>query len=140
MPGFPSYCAGSLSMITSSITCCRCSCIGHHVFLHTRPDNRPNQVRLRYVPSTSYRFLQTPPLAGDALTSRILFPMNRVRSLTSSDGVCQLRWANKNAAGQKLPRRLQSQSLPKLFETVLLRYRVDQADDGPGLHQCCSET
>jgi hypothetical protein len=24
MPGFPSYCAGSLLMITSSITCCRC--------------------------------------------------------------------------------------------------------------------
>ena len=101
MPGFPSYCAGSLSMITSSITCCRCTCIGHHVFLHTRPDNRPNQVRLRYVSPTSYRFLQTPPLAGDALTSRILFPMYRVRSLTSSDGVCQLRWANKKALPER---------------------------------------
>ena len=95
MPGFPSYCAVSLLMITSSITCCRCSCIGHRDFSHTRPDNRPNQVRLRYVPSTSYRFLQTPPLAGDALASRIQFPMNRAWSLTSSDGVCQLRWANK---------------------------------------------
>ena len=70
MPGFPSYCAGSLSMITSSITCCRCSYTGHHVFLHTRPDSRPKQVRLRYVPSTSYRFLQTPPLASDALAGR----------------------------------------------------------------------
>ena len=60
MPGFPSYCAGSLLMITSSITCCRCPRIGHHVFLHARPDNRPNQVRFRYGPSTSYRFLQTP--------------------------------------------------------------------------------
>ena len=56
------------------------------------------RVRLRYVPSTSYRFLQTSPLAGDALANRILFPMNRARSLTSSDGVCQLRWANKKPA------------------------------------------
>ena len=95
IPGFPSYCADSLSMITSSVTCCRCPCIGHHVFLHTRPNNRPNQVRLRYVPSTSYRFLQTPPLAGDALASRILFPMDGVRPLASSGWVCQLRWANK---------------------------------------------
>ena len=99
MPGFPSYCAGSLLMITSSTTCCRCPCIGHHVFLHTRPGNRPNQVRFRYVPSTSYRFLQTPPLASDALASRIQFPMNRAWSLTSSDWVCQLRWANENANG-----------------------------------------
>ena len=97
MAGFPSYCADSLLMITSSSTGCRCSCIGHYVFLHTRPDNRPNQVRLRYVPSTSYRFLQTPPLASDALASRIQFPMNRAWSLTSSDWVCQLRWANKKA-------------------------------------------
>ena len=97
MPGFPSYCTGSLLMITSSNTCCRCSCIGHHVFLHTRPDNRPNQVHLRYVPSTSYRFLQTPPLAGDALASRIQFPMNRAWSLSSSDWVCQLRWAKQTS-------------------------------------------
>lgn len=95
MPGFPSYCAGSPSMITSSITCCHCSYTGHHVFLHTRPDSRPNQVRLRYVPSTYYRFLQTPPLASDAFASRILFPINRVGSLTSSDWVFHLRWENK---------------------------------------------
>jgi len=106
MPGFPSYCAGSLLMITSSITFCRCSCIGHHVILHTRPDSRPNQVHLRYVPSTSYRFLQTPSLADDALASRILFPMNRVRPPAIADGwVCQLRWANKMAAGAELLRR-----------------------------------
>ena len=91
IPGFPSYCAGSLLMITFSTICCRCSWTGHHVFLRTRSDKRPNQVRLRYIPSTSYRFLQTPPLAGDALASQILFPMNRVRSLASSDWVCQLR-------------------------------------------------
>lgn len=99
MPGFPSYCADSLLMITSSITCCRCSCIGHHVFLHTRPNSRPNQVHLRYVPSTSYRFLQTPSLVDDALANRILFPMNRVRPLAiASGGVCQLRWANKKSS------------------------------------------
>jgi hypothetical protein len=46
-------------------------------FLQARPGNRPNQVCLRYVPSTSYRFLQTPALAADALASRIQFPMNR---------------------------------------------------------------
>ncbi len=102
MSGFPSYCTGSLLMITSSITCCRCSCTGHHVFLHTRPDNRPNQVYIRYVPSTSYRFLQTSPLASDALASRIQFPMNRAWSLTGSDGVCQLRWANKKGPTQRL--------------------------------------
>ena len=98
--GFPSYCADSLLMITSSTTCCRCPCIGHHVFLHTRPNSRPNQVRLRYVPLTSYRFLQTPPLAGDALANRILFPMDGARPLTSSGWVCQLRWANKKRAAE----------------------------------------
>ncbi len=81
MPGFPSYCAGSQLMITSSITCCRCSCIGHNVFLHTRPDNQPNQVYLSYVPLTSHRFLQTPSLADDALVNRILFPVDGARSL-----------------------------------------------------------
>ena len=95
---FPSYCTGSLLMITSSITCCRCSCIGHHGFLHIRPNNQPNQVHLRYVPSTSYRFLQTPPLAGDALATRIQFPMNGAWSVTSTNWVCQLRWANKKDA------------------------------------------
>lgn len=115
MPGFPSYCTDSLSMITSSVTCCRCPCIGHCVFLHTRPGNRPNQVRLRYVPSTSYRFLQTPPLASDALANRILFPMDGVRSLTSSDWVCQLRWANKK------PRKLYRASGFVTFHSSVLR-------------------
>ena len=98
MSDFPSFCAGSLLMITSSTTCCRCSWTGHHVFLRTRPNNRPNQVRLRYVPSTSYRFLQTPPLAGAAHASQILFPVNRVTSLASSDWVCLLCWSNKKPA------------------------------------------
>lgn len=37
MPGFPSYCTGSLTMMTSPSTPDGCSCIGHHVFLHARP-------------------------------------------------------------------------------------------------------
>lgn len=45
-------------------------------------------------PLTSYRFLQTPVLATDALASRILFPRNRARSVAGTDWVCQLRWAN----------------------------------------------
>lgn len=95
MPGFPSYCAGSLLIIASSTTSCRCPRIGRCVFLHAYPGTPPNQVRLRYGPSTSYHFLQTPPLASDALVNRILFPVDGARSLTSSDWVCQLRWANK---------------------------------------------
>ncbi len=87
MPGFPSYCTGSLMMITSSITSGCYSCIGHRVFLHARPNRQPKQVHLRYVPSSSYRFLQTPPLASDALASRIQFPMNRAWSVTSTDWV-----------------------------------------------------
>lgn len=36
-------------------------------------------------------------MARDALVIQILFPLDRVRSLTlASDWVCQLRWANKN--------------------------------------------
>ena len=99
MPGLPSYCAGSLLMITSSSTCCSYSCIGLRAILHAHPHNQPNQVYLRYVPSTSYRFLQTPALAADALASRIQFPMNRAWSVTSTDLVCQLRWANKKGSG-----------------------------------------
>jgi hypothetical protein len=92
MPGFPSYCAGSPLTITSSITSCRCPRIGRRNFSHARPGRLPNQVRLRYGPSASYHFLQTPPLAGDALVNRILFPVDGARS-PHGDGVCPLRWA-----------------------------------------------
>ncbi|RJY16901.1 hypothetical protein D5R81_08655 [Parashewanella spongiae] len=34
----------------------------------------PNQVRFRCVPLTSYGFLQTLPLANNALAIRIIFP------------------------------------------------------------------
>ena len=101
--GFPSYCTGSLTMITSSITNGICSRIGLRHFLQTHPHRQPNLVRLRYVPSSSYRFLQTPPLASDALANRILFPVNRVRAVTSTDWVCQLRWANKKSPGSSEP-------------------------------------
>ena len=35
---------------------------------------QPNQVRLRYGHFTSYGFLQTPPLASDAIAIQIVFP------------------------------------------------------------------
>ncbi|QSR33745.1 hypothetical protein CFI10_01885 [Marinobacterium iners] len=38
----------------------------------------PKQVHLRCVPLTSYGFLQTLPLASNALASRIVFPSVRV--------------------------------------------------------------
>ncbi|MDN3392173.1 hypothetical protein, partial [Pseudoalteromonas sp. APC 3691] len=41
-------------------------------------------------------FLQTPPLASDALAIQIIFPLVRVIRHLSAYRVCQLRWANKN--------------------------------------------
>jgi hypothetical protein len=43
---------------------------------------QPNQVCLRYVHLTSYGFLQTPPLASDALAIQIVFPSVRVTWLS----------------------------------------------------------
>ena len=60
-----------------------------------RRDQPSADARVRYEPPAFYGFLQTPPLASAALAIRILFPTNRARSVTSTDGVCQLRWANK---------------------------------------------
>ncbi|OOE87525.1 hypothetical protein BZG75_14685 [Salinivibrio sp. AR640] len=42
--------------------------------MHVYPPIKPKQVHLRCVPLTSYRFLQTLPLASNALASRIIFP------------------------------------------------------------------
>ena len=86
--------------------------------MHAYPDSPPNQVRFRYGPSTSYHFLQTPPLASDALVSRILFPVDGVRSLTSSDRVCQLRWANKK-------HRLIGGVMRRCFSWVLSNFQGD---------------
>jgi len=95
VPGFPSYCAGSLLIIASSNTHDRCPRIGRCAISHAYPGRVPNQVRFRYGPSTSYYFLQTSWLAHDALVIRILFPVDGARSLAlASDRVCQLRWAN----------------------------------------------
>ncbi len=77
---------------------------GIALFCTLTPTGRRDQpsvgarVRFRYEPPAFYGFLQTPPLASDALAIRILFPMNRARSLKNSDWVCQLRWANKRGA------------------------------------------
>ncbi|WP_207642463.1 hypothetical protein, partial [Thermincola ferriacetica] len=35
------------------------------------PPDEPTSVRLRYVPDSPFGFLQTPPLAGDALAYRL---------------------------------------------------------------------
>ncbi|WP_409072681.1 hypothetical protein, partial [Pseudoalteromonas sp. 5Ae-yellow] len=45
-------------------------------------------------------FLQTPPLASDALAIQIIFPLVRVIRHLSAYRVCQLRWANKKAQWQ----------------------------------------
>jgi hypothetical protein len=126
MPGFPSYCAGSLFMITSSSTYCRCPCIGHRDFSHTRPDSRPNQVRLRYVPSTSYRFLQTSPLASDALASRILFPMDGARSLTSSDRVASFAGQTSSRVGRGDDPRPSPLTEPYVRVRIRLLFQVSQ--------------
>ncbi|MGF1725021.1 hypothetical protein L4D12_09930, partial [Photobacterium nomapromontoriensis] len=42
--------------------------------LHAYPPRLPNQVHFRCVLLTSYRFLQTLPLASNALAIRIIFP------------------------------------------------------------------
>ncbi|PCI53226.1 MAG: hypothetical protein COB45_11000 [Gammaproteobacteria bacterium] len=42
----------------------------------------PKQVTVSCVPLTSYDFLQTPPLASDALAIQIIFPLVRVTPLS----------------------------------------------------------
>jgi hypothetical protein len=49
-----------------------------------------------------------PAVTSDALASRILFPVNRVRTVTSTDWVCQLRWANKKGTVETVPSLYQS--------------------------------
>jgi len=48
--------------------------LGFALFCTLTAPNLPNQVRLRCVPLTSYGFLQTLPLASNALATRITFP------------------------------------------------------------------
>jgi len=57
----------------------------------------PKQVTVSCVHLSSYGFLQTPPLASDALAIQIIFPLVGVIRLLSAYRVCQLRWANKKA-------------------------------------------
>ena len=78
MPGFPSYCTGSLLEIPPSNTKQDWLSIGLRAILHAYPPVLPNQVHLRCVPLTSYGFLQTLPLANNALAIRIIFPSVRV--------------------------------------------------------------
>jgi len=48
--------------------------LGFALFCTLTAGKPSNQVRLRYVHLVSYGVLQTPPLASDALASRIVFP------------------------------------------------------------------
>ena len=48
--------------------------LGFALFCTLTTGALPNQVRFRYVQFTSYGFLQTPPLASDALAIQIHFP------------------------------------------------------------------
>jgi len=75
MPGFPSYCTSSLLEIPPSNTALVWLSIGLRAILDAYPPIPPKQVYLRCVPLTSYGFLQTPPLASDALAIRIIFPL-----------------------------------------------------------------
>ena len=95
MPGFPSYYTSSLLEIPPSITALVWLSIGLRAILDAYPPIPPKQVTVSCVPLTSYGFLQTPPLASDALAIRIIFPLVRVIRLLSACRVCQLRWANK---------------------------------------------
>ena len=57
--GLPGYYVDFLSLTTSPVTCCSCSCIGQSYLLQAHPSNQPNQVVLRYAPHSSHRFLRT---------------------------------------------------------------------------------
>ncbi|MBL4822473.1 MAG: hypothetical protein JKX90_02970, partial [Colwellia sp.] len=73
---------------------------GLRAILDAYPPILPKQVTVSCVPLTSYGFLQTPPLASDALAIRIIFPLVGVIRLLSAYRVCQLRWAKKKAVGK----------------------------------------
>ena len=78
MPGFPSYCTGSLLEIPPSNTKQVWLSIGLRAILHAYPPALPNQVHFHCVPLTSYGFLRTLSLANNALAIRIIFPSVRV--------------------------------------------------------------
>jgi hypothetical protein len=61
-------------MIASSTTQAVCLSIGLRPIWHACPLHEPNQVRLRYVPFTSYRFLQTLPLPETPLRFGLISP------------------------------------------------------------------
>ena len=98
MPGFPSYCTSSLLEIPPSNTALVWLSIGRRAILDAYPPIPPKQVTVSCVPLTSYGFLQTSPLANDALAIQIIFPLVGVIRHLSAYRVCQLRWANKKPA------------------------------------------
>ena len=61
-------------------------------------DHMNTAILARFASPSFLCFLQTPTFPTDALASRILFPINRVKSLERNERVCQPRRANKNKA------------------------------------------
>lgn len=82
--GFPSYCTGSLQQTPPSNTQDVRLSIGLCAILRAYPPAKPNQVRFRCVPVTSYGFLKTLPLASNALAIRIIFPSVGVIQVSSN--------------------------------------------------------
>ena len=82
MPGFPSYCTDSLLEIPPSNTVLVWLSIGLRAILDAYPPIPPKQVTVSCVPLTSYGFLQTLPLASNALAIWIIFPLVRVTPLS----------------------------------------------------------
>ena len=77
----------SLWMIPSSSTSAVCLSIGLYLITQACPLLQPNQVRFRYVPFTSYRFLQTLPLPETPLRFRLISPQTGyLHSLSSGRG------------------------------------------------------
>jgi len=74
MPDFLGYYTNSLLEIPPSSTALVCLSIELRAIMDAYSPIPPNQVTVSCVPLTSYGFLQTPPLASDALAIQIVFP------------------------------------------------------------------
>ena len=76
----------------------------------------PNQVRLRCVQLTSYRFLQTLPLPATPLRFGLSSPWSGRHLFLSTDRGGQARWANE----RQVPRLLDTCLYEKDFKKTLL--------------------
>jgi len=104
--GFPSYLPAPCKLPHPQSRCEIRSGIGLRVTLHACPPAAPNQVRLRCVQLTSYRFLQTLPLPATPLRFGLSSPWSGRRLFLATGRVCQLRWANQKAGPFLAPLRV----------------------------------